>query len=193
MITAELSHGRGTLPADAAESIHRIDAQLGRPVQITEAGRTRARQMHLYNGWISRLPGFNRALHPDNPLANHVLSNGRRGAVDSDEQSGVPWDENGWILTAWDEAWHREYFSDRDQHKDDEDMAFTDEDRAVLTAIREQLGGANSRKTSLREDTDKVLRYLSTIEAAVRWIKSRLGGSVLKGAKSLTDLIRGKK
>lgn len=115
-----LSGGRGELPIAAAESIHRIDANLGRLVQITEAGRTRERQLYLYEGWAKRLPGFNRALHPDNPLANHVLSPGRRGAVDSDEQRGVPWYDHGWVLTASDEPWHREYFPERDKHRFDE-------------------------------------------------------------------------
>lgn len=116
----QLSNGRGTLPAIAAESIHRIDAAIDHPVQVTEAGRTRERQLYLYEGWAKRLPGFNRALHPDNPRANHVLSPGRRGAVDSDEQRGVPWYDHGWVLTASDEPWHREYFPERDMHRFDE-------------------------------------------------------------------------
>lgn len=120
MDISTLSGGRGQLPADAADSIHRLDADIGRRVQITEAGRTWARQLYLYDGWRQRLPGFNRALHPSNPLANHVLIDGRRGAVDSDEQTGVPWVSHGWILTAADEAWHREYFPERDTHRFDE-------------------------------------------------------------------------
>lgn len=170
MITAELNGGRGILPADAAASIHRIDAQIGHLVQITEAGRTRDRQLYLYTGWVRRAPGFNRALHPDNPRANHVLAPGRRGAVDSDEQTGVPWEENGWILTAWDEPWHREYFAERDQHRhntqEDDDM-FTDDDRAKLDWLMEQVGGSNARKTSAREDIDEVRREVSTLRKIV--------------------------
>lgn len=176
MRTAELSGGRGTLPADAAASIHRIDRQIGHRVQITEAGRTYARQLYLWQQFVNGVPGFNRALHPDNPLANHVLADGRRGAVDSDEQTGVPWAEHGWILTASDEPWHREYFAEHDQHRNDEgDDMFTDEDRAMLRAIREQLGGASNRKTSARQDIDEIGREVSTIR--------KILGSTLSRAK----------
>lgn len=192
MDTATLSHGRGTLPADAAASLHRLDAHLGRAVQVTEAGRTVERQLFLWEQYRAGVPGFNRALHPSDPLANHVLLAGRRGAVDSDEQTGVPWAEHGWILTAGDEPWHREYFPDRDQHKDEDDM-FTEEDRAMLTAIRDQVGGSHARKTSLRQDLDRVSKRVRRIEAAVNWLKTRIGGSVLNGAKNLTALIRGGK
>lgn len=140
MNTASLAGGRGILPAAAAESVHRIDAAIGHLVQITEAGRTWDRQLYLFNGYMAGKPGFNRALHPDNPLANHVLMTGRRGAVDSDEQTGVPWDDHGWMLTAWDEPWHREYFPKRDNHRFDEVIESTLKGYGMETIILREDG-----------------------------------------------------
>lgn len=140
METMSLSGGRGVLPAAAAESIHRIDADIGHPVQITEAGRTWSRQLYLFSQYMNGTPGFNRALHPDNPLANHVLSRGRRGAVDSDEQTGVLWDDHGWVLTARDEPWHREYFPERDNHRFDEVIESTLKGYGMETIILREDG-----------------------------------------------------
>lgn len=47
----------------------------GITLHVREGKRTRERQLYLYNGWIKRLPGFNLALHPDDPKAYHVESN----------------------------------------------------------------------------------------------------------------------
>ena len=38
--------------------------ELGIPIDVTEAGRTWARQNYLYQGWLKHLPGFNLALPP---------------------------------------------------------------------------------------------------------------------------------
>lgn len=122
MSTTTLAGGRGILPAPAAASIHRIDAQLGRLVPITEAGRTYERQLYLYTQYVNGVPGFNRALHPDNPLANHVIAEGRRGAIDTEAVrlgviSEAAMNAHGWYRTAADEYWHYEYFEERDTRR----------------------------------------------------------------------------
>lgn len=45
----DLGYGRGWAEHAAAQSIFRIDRALGRPLRITEAGRTRARQQQLWD------------------------------------------------------------------------------------------------------------------------------------------------
>lgn len=118
----QLSNGRGILPDDAAKSISRIDEAINGELPITEAGRTYSRQLYLWKNWKDGVPGFNRALHPDNPLANHVIAMGRRGAIDTEAaRLGIVTVEfmnsHGWYQDASDEYWHFSYFSERDKFK----------------------------------------------------------------------------
>lgn len=115
-----LTHGRGQLPHDAAESISRIDDVIDGVLPITEAGRTWERQLYFYNGYIAGKPGFNRALHPSNPLANHVMVDGRRGAIDTEAvRLGIvsvqTMNDHGFYQDAPDEYWHFSYFVERDK------------------------------------------------------------------------------
>lgn len=52
-----------------------FEAETGYDLLVTEGVRTRARQLYYYNGWVARKPGFNLALHPDDPKAYHVETN----------------------------------------------------------------------------------------------------------------------
>lgn len=117
MQTTDLGHGRGWLTPDPAASIHRIDAALGRPVQITSAGRTWDEQNADYQRYLRGQGAY--ALHPDTPSVHQ-----RGAAVDSNESItlGTLWDAHGWMLTALHhgEWWHREYDRDRDQHLNDD-------------------------------------------------------------------------
>lgn len=121
MQTTDLGAGRGWLDAPAAASICRIDAQLGHPVQITEAGRTYQQQQEHYDRYLAYLAGgpwAPIALDPDTPSVHQVGY-----ATDSDE-ADAPWKENGWFHTVYRdgvlvEPWHREYDASRDQHIND--------------------------------------------------------------------------
>lgn len=117
MLQVDLGHGRGWAAPDAAASIFRIDAQIGHPVQVTEAGRTHERQAELRANWEAGEPGYYFALPPDPPEGPSVHQSGE--AVDSDEHD-APWEENGWVQTALQrgETWHREYRRDRDKRYD---------------------------------------------------------------------------
>lgn len=124
--------GRGHLPAPAAASLLRMDSAYG-TIPTTELGRTEERQLYLYNGWLNGKPGFNRALHPSNPLANHVMVDGRRGAMDTEAvRNGViteaQMNEHGWYQTAYDEYWHYEYFYEKDAHRFDGAIYATSKD-----------------------------------------------------------------
>lgn len=49
----------------------------------------------------------------------------------------------------------------------EEDDMFTDDDRKLLQQVRDQLGGAADRKTSLRQDVDEIGREVSTIRKLI--------------------------
>ncbi|MBS1674671.1 MAG: hypothetical protein JSS74_11995, partial [Actinobacteria bacterium] len=114
-MTTDLGHGRGWASDQAAASIFRIDQQLGRPVQITEAGRSAADADANRAAWLAYQAG--------GPWAPYALGadesiHCRGDAVDSDDAT-APWAANGWRQTARyadnrDEPWHREYFPDLD-------------------------------------------------------------------------------
>lgn len=118
-----LSHGRGWLTAESAASIHRIDREIGHPLQITEAGRNWDEQNEH---WLTYLRvGYPIALHPDAPSVHQ-----KGDAIDSDEAQqilGVMTD-HGWIRTVYRrvngvwtliERWHFERFPDKDNHRND--------------------------------------------------------------------------
>lgn len=120
MVT-DLGHGRGWASDDAAASIFRIDKQLGRPVQITEAGRSAAEADANYARYLAYRNGTGPWAPLALPASESVHCQGE--AVDSNDD-GAPWEANGWIQTARypddrDEPWHREYKPDRDQHRND--------------------------------------------------------------------------
>lgn len=179
MNVTQLSNGRGWLDADAAASLHRIDAALGHPMQVTEAGRTWARQNQHYQAYLNGTGAL--ALHPDTPSV-HQLGN----AIDTDEgQSHLDLlEDHGWIRTVFRngrliEPWHYEYSRDRDNHYDETDDMFTDEDRAMLRKLLTQLGGSDDRKTSARQDIDAIKRQ--TTETA-----QILGSTVARARKGDT-------
>lgn len=119
----DLGGGRGWLTAEAAASIHRIDAALGHMMQITEAGRTWAEQDVHYQHYLKY--GYPIALNPDTPSIHQIGD-----AVDSDEaqkhiallrahgweRTVYRWVNGKWTLV---EPWHFEYSLSRDQHRND--------------------------------------------------------------------------
>lgn len=118
MQTIDLGAGRGWLDTDAAKSIARIDAQIGHPQQITEAGRTWAQQKRHWDTYQRN--GSPIALHPDAPSI-HQLGN----AIDTDERHVAVLNDHGWYQTVYRrgvlvEPWHFEYFANRDNHYGEE-------------------------------------------------------------------------
>lgn len=83
--------GGGWLRDDAAAHFnalqHAAKARFGTFMPVTSAGRTKAEQARLYNGWVKRLPGFSPAYPPDSPYALHVVNGG--SAVDVGGAFGV--------------------------------------------------------------------------------------------------------
>lgn len=114
----DLGFGRGWLSRPAAESIRRIDAQIGHPLQISEAGRTWDQQNRFYQLFLSGAGAI--ALSPDAPSEHQ-----KGKAVDSDEAQRIlkRMEDNGWRRTVYRwingkwtlvEDWHFEYFAELD-------------------------------------------------------------------------------
>lgn len=115
----DLGHGRGWLETEAAKSQARIDRALGHPQQITEAGRDYATQDAHWQRYLKY--GSPIALAPWTPS---VHQKGR--AKDTDERDVALQNDHGWYQTVYRwikgvwtlvEAWHFEYFPERDNHR----------------------------------------------------------------------------
>lgn len=76
--------GGGWLRDDAAAFFNALQNaakdHFGYHMPVTSAGRTKAEQARLYDGWVRRLPGFSPAYPADSPYALHVVNGG--SAVD---------------------------------------------------------------------------------------------------------------
>lgn len=189
----DIGGGRGRLAAEAAASLARIDAQLGRPADVNEAWRSPQQADANYAAWIRYLNG--------GPVAPYALPASQsihcRGyAVDSDDwynpAAAAVWRANGWRQTARypgtsrDEPWHGEYFPAYDNHRyapagqevedimNAEQEAKLDRLAADMDWLKSRVGGSG-KNPSISDD--------------VRFVKNRIGGS--GSAASLTDLLRG--
>lgn len=139
----DLGHGRGWAAPDAAASIFRIDAQLGRPVQITEAGRSAEDADRNHAAWIRYQNG--------GPWAPYALPASESvhclGEATDSYDDAAPWTANGWRQTARynddrDEPWHREYDQSRDQHRTDPATTQEETDMQIIAII----GKAGARR-----------------------------------------------
>lgn len=127
----DLGHGRGWMNGPAAASLWRLDAEIGRPWGINEAGRTWAEQNDHYQRYLRE--GYPIALSPDAPSLHQ-----RGNAMDTNDQMTGRLNDHGWFQTVYRwvngvwtlvEPWHYEYFSDRDNHIN-EAPPLTEEDMA---------------------------------------------------------------
>lgn len=124
VVQVDLGYGRGWASPEAAASIWRIDAELGHPLQITEAGRSAEDADANYARYQAYLNGTG----PWAPIAYpswlsvHCWGN----AIDSNEaQNDISMmGRHGWRRTVYRngvlvEEWHFERFEDEDQHRFD--------------------------------------------------------------------------
>ena len=119
----DLGHGRGRASGEAAASIRRIDAQLGRTADINEAWRSPEQANANYARWVA----YQNGTGPKAPLALPASESihCRGYAADSDDwydaAAAQVWRDNGWRQTARypgtnrDEPWHGEYFREHDK------------------------------------------------------------------------------
>lgn len=167
----DLSNGRGWLnPAEAA-SIARIDRHIGRPLQISEAGRSFFQQDRFHKAWLNGTGNY--ALSPYGPpRGNGPSIHQRGGAIDTDDWVTLTavLNEHGWFQTVfWPdgslrEGWHFEYFADRDQHINDPAPAATqsEEDDMAITIIQKKDSGA--AKSLYDVKTGRAVRPISKDE-----------------------------
>lgn len=124
--TVDIGHGRGRLAPSPARSIARVDAAIGRPLDVNSAWRDPVTQQKLYDAYRRYLNGG-----PWAPIALPPSQSVHcRGfAVDTDD-SGLRaiLNRHGWYQTVFRwvngvytlvEPWHFEYDARRDQHIND--------------------------------------------------------------------------
>jgi hypothetical protein len=154
----------------AAASFRRLEARLGRRVDVNSTYRDYAKQMSMYNAWNAYAsgrgpyPGHSRAIHPD--MSVHC----RGMALDSDDWTTPGFNtvaaEYGWIRTAANdptERHHFEYQSWNDKHRfepapagitsTEEDMPLTDQDVIKILDARFQVTDAKgaTRAVAVKE------------------------------------------
>lgn len=149
MIITDLGYGNGLwLDAPAANSLWRINAQIGRRLDINEAGRTWAQQNAFRQAYLNGTGSY--ALPP----GSSIHEQGR--AIDTDDRLLSVMADHGWFQTALGvgEPWHFEYDTFRDNHRNEtaaggatpfpeDDM--TPEQAHALFEIRDYLGAAGGR------------------------------------------------
>lgn len=115
MQITDIGYGRGWLDISAARSLWRIDARLGRPLDINEAGRTWAQQNKFRQDYLNGVPGAAFAL----PAGTSIHEQGR--AIDTDDRFIAIMNDHGWFQTALarSEPWHFEYDYNRDNHRNE--------------------------------------------------------------------------
>ena len=170
MQVTQLSDGRGWLNAPAAASLGRVDRAIGHPLQITEAGRSKAEQRAHYDRYMRYLRGG-----PWAPLAAAPGSSPHEfgNAIDTNERLVSLLAGHGWSRPLKSEPWHFVYNPNNDRHRFDpapagqeEDDMFTDEDRKLLNTLAARMN-------------DSVLPNFDVIKPLAAGTVERLDESVL--------------
>lgn len=102
-----------TFAADAAASFARVEARVGRRIDVNSSYRDWGAQYKLWRNHVMGVPGAPLALHPDKSMHCKGL------AVDTDDQAIMrAAGEYGWRQTALgvNEPWHFDYFRNLDKH-----------------------------------------------------------------------------
>lgn len=168
----DLSGGRGWLRTDAAESIARIDAALGRLLDINSAGRTPTEQQEMVD-----------RMHAGGPFALPVGTSPHEAgtAVDSDD---LAHDEHvdlladhGWIRDALHrgEWWHAVYSPERDRHKH-EGTPMNAEQEHKLDKLAQDVGWLKDRIGGSYKGSP-LTTLIGKIIDDIGWLKTRIGGS----------------
>ena len=165
-----MSDGRGWLNAPAAASLGRVDRAIGHPLQVTEAGRSRAEQQAHWDRYVRYLNGG-----PWAPLAAKPGSSPHEfgNAIDTNERLVTLLAAHGWSRPLPVEPWHFVYNPNNDRHRFDpapagqeEDDMFTEEDRKLLNTLAARMN-------------DSVLPNIGVIKPNIAGTIERLDESVL--------------
>lgn len=119
----QLGHNRGQARLPMAQSIWRLDAKLGRPLDINRAYADYASQMRYYLEWTAfkANPSAWRRANPgrsDPPLALHPDQSWHcKGmAIDTDDRLGQRFLDAGFRFVVTSEPWHGQYYANLDKH-----------------------------------------------------------------------------
>lgn len=159
MQITDLGHGRGWLNAPAAASLRRVDAQIGHPLQITEAGRTPAQQQvhwDRYQRYLNGGPWAPLAARPG--TSPHEFGN----AIDTDERLVAVLAEHGWWRPLASEPWHFVYRAWADKHINDPAPSPvpipipepTQEDEMIFINIKGKAGARRGGCYAIMRDND---------------------------------------
>jgi hypothetical protein len=150
----DLGHGRGQAAFAAAASVWRMDAQIGRPVDVNSAYRDYEEQMRAYLNYQRDPKHYPLALHPD--YSWHCLGM----AIDTDDRLDI-FAANGWRFVVSSEPWHGQYYAYLDQYygqpaggdsrpfpeqgEDTDDMGLTYDDKLwIIDTIRSEITGISN-------------------------------------------------
>ena len=187
LVKVDLGHGRGWASPAAAASIRRIDAQLGRPADINEAGRSPEQADKNHRAWLDYLAG--------GPWAPYALPASlsvhcRGDAADSDDwydpAAAAVWRDNGWRQTARypgtkkDEPWHGEHFPELDNHRNDPAGGATITPRRKVMSSIPPLVTSNGRDIWTLNDEGKKRPVKPTEMDVYREIAQKLGEDINK-------------
>lgn len=188
---ATLTGGRGWLNDDAAASIHRIDGEIGRLLQITSAGRTWAEQAELYDGWINGRPGYYFAAPPG--TSPHEAGN----AIDTNDRFLDVMNRHGWRRPLSQEPWHFVYWPNLDNHINDPAGTGSSATATDQSAVRRRREAAMYVRGTTKQDviyavyTDAKglprMRTCGEAEAAF----AREGGLVVTGTDGTLTMLAG--
>lgn len=118
--TVDIGYGRGRLAPDASASIARIDAQIGRPLDINSAWRDPELQDRMYEAWSAYIDGRGPKPNHGRALPSWSSVHCKGFAIDTDDTALARiLNDHGWFRTASDEPWHYEYFEHRDYHRNE--------------------------------------------------------------------------
>ena len=111
------AHG---LAVPAAQSFGNLSAayakRFGGGLTVNSGGRTREQQAYLYNGWVKRLPGFNKAAAPGTSLHESGIAIDIGGPIMNQGSAQHAWLRQNaaqfgwyWVGQKYGEPWHWEY------------------------------------------------------------------------------------
>lgn len=118
----DLGHNRGQARLQMAQSVWRLDAKLGRPLDVNRAYADYASQMRYYLDWTAfkANPTAWRRANPgrsDPPLALHPDQSWHcKGmAIDTDDRLGQSFLDAGFRFVVPSEPWHGQYYANLDK------------------------------------------------------------------------------
>lgn len=159
-MSTDIGYGRGWLADDAAASLARVDARLGRALDVNEAGRTAARQWELWDRYAAGDRTIGKPAYP----GSSPHESGQ--AIDTDDR--VSWiAQHGWIADVPGEPWHYRYYAHLDKYVGTTPTPVDEDEEEMKTFITESADAVKyellrGRKRSVSKAEWAALRKLQS-------------------------------